>query len=283
MSCVAGIGTLVAVPLNEGFDPTFRKKLTKTACTFILRTVSTNDVLAVRKAMAPKSERFEMRLDEDTIERVDKWRAKQDDVPSRAEAMRRLVDVGLSRGSKKAVEFTDGEKLLAMMMRDLYKNFKVKGEIDPEFIGEVIGGGHYWAPRWDMQGLFHDYEDKPEDVRFVVDVLDMWSFLERAYEKLSAKDKARVEKEAEPFGKIVKFIGFDGINESEHMGIARFLIEQMKRFEQFKSRELDSHMPTLVTYRRMLQVFEPLRKTLDGTNLNADQVIAILRAKMHAK
>lgn len=232
--------------------------------------------------MAQKSERFEMRLDEEIIERVDKWRASQGDVPSRAEAMRRLIDIGLTRGSKTAVDFTDGEKLLAMMMRDLYKSLKVKGEIDPDFVGEVIWGGHYWAPRWDMPGLFHDHEDKAEDVRFVVDVLDMWTFVERGYDKLSMEDRAKVAQEADPFGKSVKFLGFDGNNEATHMGITRFLIEQMKRFEQFKDHDLNSHMPTLRTYRRMLDAFGPLRKTLVGANLSADQIIAILKTRMLA-
>lgn len=233
--------------------------------------------------MTPKSERFEMRLDEDIIARVDKWRAKQDDVPSRAEAMRRLVELGLMRSVSDAVRFSDGEKLLAIMMRDLYKHLKLKGEIDPDFVGEVIWGGHYWAPRWEMQGLFHDHEDDPRDVRFVVDVLDMWTFLERAYAKLSKKDKERIEKEADPFGKYVRFAGFDGNNETSHMSIARFLIEQMNRFSQFKGRELNSHMPTLATYRRMLAVFEPMRAGLVGTELDANQVIRILKAKMHGE
>ena len=35
--------------------------------------------------MQPKSERFEMRLDLGTLERVDAWRMRQADLPSRAE------------------------------------------------------------------------------------------------------------------------------------------------------------------------------------------------------
>jgi metal-responsive CopG/Arc/MetJ family transcriptional regulator len=41
--------------------------------------------------MAPKTERFEMRLETTMIERVDAWRRKQEDLPSRAEAFRRLI------------------------------------------------------------------------------------------------------------------------------------------------------------------------------------------------
>ncbi len=38
---------------------------------------------------------FQMRASEDFLEFVDKWRSKQDDKPSRAEAIRRLVELGL--------------------------------------------------------------------------------------------------------------------------------------------------------------------------------------------
>ena len=181
------------------------------------------------------------------------------------------------------VNFSDGEKLLALMMRDIYRHFKLSGgEIDPEFVGAVIVGGHYWAPRWDMQGLFHDHEDDLRDVRLVVDILDMWSFVESAHSKLSKKEKDRVEKEAEPFGKNVQLLGFDGNNESAHMGIAQFLIEKMNRFTRFKGRDLNSHMPTLSTYSRTLSKFAPIRAGLVGTGLDAGQLITILKAKMRA-
>lgn len=230
--------------------------------------------------MATKTERFEMRLDEDILASVDDWRRQQDDVPSRAEAMRRLVELGLTKTTSKTVKFSDGEKMLLIMMRDIYKHFKFTNtEINPEFVSEVILGGHYWAPKWEMQGIFHDYEDKPQDVTFVVDTLDMWDFIETANEALSKKDKDRLEKEADPFGKHVQFRGFDGNNEAEYIGIARFIIEKMGRFSRFKKHELNSHMPTLGLYRRMLSVFEPMRSGLVGTELNVTQLIAILNVR----
>lgn len=227
-----------------------------------------------------KSERFEMRLDEDTINRVDKWRSEQRDLPSRAEAMRRLVEAGLSRASSDSIRLSDGEKLLTLMLGDIYKHLEIKdGNIDPDFMAEVISRGHYWAPKWDMQGLFHDHEDDPRDVSFVVDVLDMWDFVEWSYEELSDKDKAKVEKDAAPFGKKVKFYGFDGNNETNLMSIARFFVEKMNRFSRFKKREMNSHSPSREVYQRMLSVFEPMRKDLIGHGLNADQLIKILNAK----
>ena len=100
-----------------------------------------------------------------------------------------------------------------------------------------------------------------------------------SYGRLSAKDKERVEKEAEPFGKNPRFNGFDGNNETEHMGVARFLIEDLERFSSFKKRDLNSHMPTLVGYRRMLRIFLPLRPGLTGGVLTASQIIDLLKAR----
>lgn len=233
--------------------------------------------------MGAMSERFEMRLDEETLKRVDQWRADQEDVPSRAEAMRRLVEIGLGRSKSEAVRFSDGEKLIAIMIRDVYKHLKINGEINPDFISEVIYGGHYWAPKWEMSGLFTDYEDDPRDVHFVVDVLDMWRFIEAAYEKLSKKDKDAVEKEAHPFGKHVRFAGFDGNNETSHMTIARFFVEKMGRWSMFKGRELNTHFPSINTYRRMLAVFELIRPSLAGAELDVSQLVRILKAQKYSE
>lgn len=230
----------------------------------------------------PKTERFEMRMEEDILASIDQWRSEQDDVPTRTEAVRRLIERGLAGSRKEGVSFTDGEKLIVIMLRDLYKHLKLsRGEIDPDFVAEVIWGGHYWAPKWDMDGLFHDGEDKASDVRFVVNVLNMWTFIERAYEKLSKKEKDRLEKEADPFGKDPKFYGFDGNNESSLMSIATFFVEKMGRWTNFKGREMNSHMPTVHTYARMYEKFAPMYKTIAGRNLSVDELIELLAVKKY--
>ena len=69
--------------------------------------------------MPPKTERFEMRLELKMIERIDAWRRFQSDLPTRAEAIRRLIEQGLagmpdtrqvSKGSRrKAAELASRE------------------------------------------------------------------------------------------------------------------------------------------------------------------------------
>ena len=228
------------------------------------------------------TERFEMRLGQSVLENVDVWRTRQNDLPSRSEAVRRLVEVGLgATGGDGHIRLSDGDKLILIMLCQLFKQLKLKSEIDPEFVEAAIHGGHYWGLKWEYSGIFHDYEDKQSVVNEVVDVLDMWSFLESGFGKLPKKDKDRVASEAEPFGKRVVFAGFDGNNESEYMGVARFLIEKLDRFSSFKGRDLDAHMPTIDAHRRMFAVFEPIRRTLTGRDLNAKEIIEILKAKLH--
>src|ERR1700730_15629853 len=162
------------------------------------------------------------------------------------------------------------------MLCELFKGLKLKSDIEPEFVEAVIHGGHYWALEWKYSGIFHGHEDSRAILSETVDILDMWSFLEDGYSKLSKKDKDRVAAEAEPFGKHVVFRGFDGNNEGEYMGIARFLVEELDRFTKFKGRDLNAHMPTLDAHRRMLAVFEPIRRTMTGRDLNAAEIIEIL-------
>jgi uncharacterized protein YfbU (UPF0304 family) len=230
--------------------------------------------------MTPKSERFELRIDEDQLARIRAWAEEQESLPTAAEAVRRLIDLGLAAGSPRSVHFSDGEKMLILMMADLYKHLRIKDpNCAPEFLAEVIYGGHYWAPLWKLTGVFHGHVDNPEDLDHVVDVLDMWDWLELSHERLSAAERKRVAIEAAPFGEHVRFSGFDGNEEASQLGIARFLIEQLDRFSRFKKRDLNSHHETHATYRRMLKTFLPMRATLTGGWLDAQQIITVLNAK----
>jgi uncharacterized protein YfbU (UPF0304 family) len=234
-----------------------------------------------------KTERFEMRVDEEIMQRIDRWREDQDDTPSRAEATRRLIEEGLARAPGEVVHFSDGEKLLLVMVGDLYRHLKIKQpEIDPDFVGEVISGGHYWAPRWRWPGLYHGEDDSPRDLHEVVEVLDMWRTIERGYGALTKKERTQLEKDAEPFGRRVQFPGFDGNNEATHLSIAHFLVEQMDRFTELAGRDLNSHMPSLPMYRRMLQVYKPIGEGMyrgvTRDNLTLAELTKILRTQRYS-
>jgi hypothetical protein len=48
-----------------------------------------------------KTQRFELRITPSFLTIVDGWRRKQDDLPSRAEAIRRLVEIGAGAKAEK--------------------------------------------------------------------------------------------------------------------------------------------------------------------------------------
>ncbi|MDH1335822.1 YfbU family protein [Comamonas thiooxydans] len=224
-----------------------------------------------------KTERVEVRLDEALLGRLDEWIEQTGQSSSRSDAMRQLVELGLNTATGRSVQISDGEKLNFMLLRDLVKHLNVQTETDVDFIADTIYGGHYWAPTWEMQGLFHNHSDRPEDVSFVVAVLDAWTFIEEGLEKLSTEEREAIK--ASNYGHIPSFHGFDGNNESELMSIARFLVEKMQRFTRFKGRDFDSHAPKIESYRRLVQYFEVIRPTLGfGKSLNAEQIIALARA-----
>ena len=139
-----------------------------------------------------QTERFEMRLDRGTLERLDRWRASQPELPSRAEAVRRLVHAGLTVSTDEEVRPSLSEKLILSMLCDLSRDRDDKERIDPDFVEEAIFSGHYWAFNWKYPHIFGGHPDSPELVREVVEILDMWDVMEHHYEQLGEPDKNRV-------------------------------------------------------------------------------------------
>ncbi len=231
--------------------------------------------------MVPKTERFELRLDPSILERVDAWRGDQFDLPSRAEAVRRLIEEGLSSRSEKNFVLNNQEKLIVWLLTEVLKNQKgYEDQKTVDLIQEAIYGGHFWALPWTLTGVLHDHVDSRGALSLVLDVLDMWWFIESASSKFTRAEKARLVSEVGEWAKEPKFFGFDGNNEGEYMSIALFLVEKMNRFQEFKGRSFNSHHPTLAHYRKMVALFEGMRASLGvGHGLTVDQVIALLKAR----
>lgn len=235
--------------------------------------------------MSLKSERIELRLEAETLGRLDEWRQQQADQPSRSEAIRRLLDVGLELDSRDGFRLNNPDKLLIWMMSEVLKR-QLQGSKNAadarddlrtvDLIQEAIYGGHFWGLVWEMPGVIHNHSDNPRRVREVADILDVWSFIESAYSRLSAESKRLVK--AETGWNDPKFHGFDGNNESEYVGIARFFVEKMGRWQSFKGRDFNSHTPTVARYSAMVGAFAPIRRTLDGRELTAKEIVRVLNA-----
>jgi len=224
------------------------------------------------------SERLEIRVDTDALARIDAWRAAAPGVPSRGEAVRQLIERGLDQRPQE-IRPTDGEKIILTLLVQIMEKVKVdKYDLESaKFILSAIQGGHYWAPHWEWNGLLHDHADDPADVRFVVDVLDMWSFIEAAFAGFTPAQRQEYQ-DAVKWDKTPEFNGFDGNNEGTLRSIASFLVKEMKRFTEFEARTLNSHSPKRSLYERMLEIFEPIRARLEGRRMTPAELATLINA-----
>ena len=108
----------------------------------------------------------------------------------------------------------------------------------------------------------------------------MWGCLELSWSKLTKEEKAQIAGDAAPFGTDVKFPGFDGNNEGKYMSVARFLVDDLERYSNFKGRcDLNSHSHSIETYARMYRVFGTIRPSLSHGIMSAGQVTEVTEGK----
>ena len=69
------------------------------------------------------------------------------------------------------------------------------------------------------------------------------------------------------------------------MHIAELLVNDLGRWSRFKSRALNSHMPSIDIYNRLLVIWRPIWdakvKHLGNYKLTPDEIIAVLREHIH--
>lgn len=227
--------------------------------------------------MAATVERLELGLDPALAQRIDEWRSDEDGAPSRAEAVHRLIERALE-GSSTDLRPSRSKMLLLWMVAELLKQRTSQEDKEAaELVQQAIYSGHYRVLEWELTRILHDHVDRRGAVALVVDALDMWTLVERAYAGFSDAEKERIAAEVGPSGRDPRFLGFDGNQEVEYLGIARVMIEHMGWFEALKGRPINSHVPMIESYRRMTATFEPIRVRLTGRELSPDEVIKLLR------
>ncbi|HHK8149046.1 TPA: YfbU family protein [Serratia marcescens] len=179
------------------------------------------------------------------------------------------------------MSYTQAEKLQLLMLCDIYEKLEIDNGFDPDVLREAISSNNTWAIDWIAPSLSTD-EDTPEEVKFVCDVLDMYDFLQFTYSQLPQDKKDQLAAEIPHFrgDDSVTFPGFDGNNEGRLMSIASML-EKMNRFNR-QDITKNAHMPTVAIYRRMLDVFLPIRGDMvPGVGISFDDLKNTLLARTH--
>lgn len=153
-------------------------------------------------------------------------------------------------------------KILASLNKDEADHYQ-------ELISILENGYAVFYSQFD-EGVWDDMSQ--EDGQFVLNILDLYRAIEDV--KRSTKDK-QLLLHAYSF-----FRGFDGNNETGHMSFCRFLIETQGKFQEqqqylLKNDNLNSHMPMIDKYSRMLD----MAKTLPHIwTMNPEQALTVLDA-----
>jgi uncharacterized protein YfbU (UPF0304 family) len=164
------------------------------------------------------------------------------------------------------MELTDTEKLILMRLEELGE-----GDIDPTFVQRATSTNQIWGLVWRYPDKFGGIK-LPQNVLEVIDILRMWDLIENTYDTLPFPEKNALKNGG---WSVVKFLGFDAINESSYYGIAKFLIHDCGEFPRLKGRVINSQRPFLSKYRDMLMVFRVIPR---GRTLTAANLREILRA-----
>lgn len=230
-----------------------------------------------------KTERFEMRLDAEFANDIDSWRDANMVGVSRAHAVRELIRLGLNSATNASqLRFSDGEKTLIKLVGELSRYIGAPSD-KIDVLLEGFSSGNHWAVDMEMGYLYNSASTSPEDVPFVLSVLEMWDIFERAFESFSEEDQALVladepgeqelrKKGKQPESREIIFHGFCATTESDLVNIATFLIEKMNRFPRFKGRNLSFNKKTYKSHEMKLIYFNKLRPTLIGRLPLPDEV-----------
>lgn len=111
---------------------------------------------------------------------------------------------------------------------------------------------------------------KIEECKFVVDAMDMYATMQRAYRGL--EDKSGISESN------LEFAGFDGNHENSYMTYAEFLVHREGHWSILKraSSGLNSHTPTIELYRRRIQIWKQI--PMEGRHqLTRDQLLSIMK------
>ncbi|MCP1213781.1 YfbU family protein [Acetobacter okinawensis] len=201
--------------------------------------------------MSPKSERIELRLDEGFLSRIDDWRNSQTRQPSRSEAIRALVDIGLQAKDTTRLKFSDGEKFIIAMLAERFQDQKPSIRFSQNPIISSLMNGNYWALEAMFKGIFNDKYCEPQVAFEVTQILEMCENIESNINRLGEKERNILQYKFLD-GRENVFVGFSLHQEEMYKNAVSQILLSPMRFETFKRRRLnDSPAGRLEIYRRM--------------------------------
>ena len=157
------------------------------------------------------------------------------------------------------MSFTDTERVILANQYEILGKLSKSNEKTYLDLAENLRDGHEWIydEKISVSPIFD--RDKSD---FVVSILELYEVIQDSFDALSDKGSLTLDR--------VKFPGFDGNNEGDHMRFFSALVKN-QQFAHVKA-NTNSHMQKISTYKAMLNKWESLGK---GYKLSLDDIEAI--------
>lgn len=173
---------------------------------------------------------------------------------------------------------SNAEKLIIAMLCDIMKQQGSSTGLDPDFIQESVRLGQEWAIEWKYTHIFASSNDEtPSEVINVFSILNMYSNLKSSFKRLDGAEKESVIEKTLINDADFHFPGFDIFKESNHVIIAKTLIEDISLFDDLRGTPHVSDRPMMEKYQRQ---YAEHKNTLDSIHaealLDKESIIRIL-------
>lgn len=144
-------------------------------------------------------------------------------------------------------ELSKEQRTMFILLHEILQKLEPESDYHSKAI-KILENGYYEMFGEEYYGVRLSDPLSYEQMEYVEDILIMYDWLQKSYESLGNDDKKKVNKEKIIFG------GFDGNNEIRLLMYARFVIEDMKRWDWVKKiGGLNTHSQTGRLYEAMLK------------------------------
>lgn len=167
------------------------------------------------------------------------------------------------------MKMTDVERTILIRLHEVLMALKPKEAKEHEVAIQILREG-YHEDLYEQCGACYLSEPFPEkDQKFVYDVLDLYTSMNRSFRALPKGERRKVDKER------LRFPGFDATDEAASMAFANFVIKKQGRWSDLDHKgEYKSEAPMLPRYERMLAVARKLKS--DHSNYRSEELVKLL-------
>ena len=170
------------------------------------------------------------------------------------------------------MEMTDVERLIFLMLSEINEKIGIESNILPDFITTTN--------LRDKQFPFIESSRNEKNLlsitKEVISILDMWIDIQRSHNSLTNEKREVLEINVPYIGNKPVFSGFNITYEKDYMELTQYLVGEIERFRKLWVSDFVSKTSTLNGYKRMLDVYMPIRKACPNKLLTLNQLCEIL-------